>query len=491
MTVNKSNSKKILLIQAPFSRLKFNLSGVYPMPALGLAQLAAVLKRQGHEPTILDMPAMRGSLEAFPRLVKNKYDLYGISCTVLSLKSALELASIIIKRQPGAKVVIGGPGVLFEPRLIYSARCIAGFDDKSIPDGSLIFCYGEGEETLIEIAQQTTGDRSLEDIKGIAFKSAGEVIMTPARGYINLDSNPLPARELLPNVRYRFHPPFGLYPPVTTVEGMRGCGYGCTFCTLDKTLRVKSVEYLVEELRHLKANFGIREVYFVDPTFTLIPDRVMQLCERILSERLSLKWTCKSRVDTVNKDLLKSMAEAGCYMISYGVESGSQAVLDALNKQSMVEHSFKAIEATKKVGIRTLVYMLLGAPGEDDRAFDETLRFVQALEPDFVLYGQLLPDPKSNMVQGKVKQGLITNEDLFELYMVGDLETFMNKTGLGPKLSVINHRLFVANRAFYARPRYVLERLKKLKNHRDLVNMISGAALIAAEKIRFKDKIWK
>lgn len=468
---------KVLLICPPPIRIRFNISGVYPLPPLGLAYIASVLEKKNFDVEILDMPALRMLPEDLHGYFKNNnYSLYGLSCNIFNLKYGFEISRLIKRINSKAKIILGGHCNTFPPELIFEYG--TDFD---------VIIRGEGEEVTLQLCKnlQDWGEfYNLDEIYGISYKKGNRIITSPAPAYLDLNNLPFPARHLLPNKRYRMHPPFNLYPPLTLMETSRGCNYNCTFCTLSQQLRERSVANIIEEIREVITKFGIREIHFIDPNFTYNKNRIMQLCGSLMKERLRVKWTCKTRVDLVSEDLLKAMSKAGCYMISYGVESGSQKILDSLNKDITTEDIEDAFVSSKKAKIRTLAYVLLGSPGENKNTVKETIRLVRKIRPDFVLYGELLPDPSSILVKQLIDKNKLKYNDLAKFYILNNRDIFKEKTITNIFKKNISKYLAIANKSFYFNLNYVFYRLKNLKNINDFLNLIKGVYFLILDRFK-------
>lgn len=467
---------KIILISPPPIRIRFNISGVYPLPPLGLAYIASVLEKNNFDVEILDMPALKMKIEDFYKYLRDRtYHIYGLSCNIFNLNNGIYISQVIQKMNPKAKVILGGRCTGFPPEIIF----------KYGPDFDIIV-KGEGEEVMLNLCKKLDkkgGREDLFDIPNISFRNNGEIVTNPVSTYIDLDKLPFPARHLLPNKYYKMHPPFGIYPPLTLIETSRGCRYNCIFCTLPQQIRERSVNNVVEEIKEVVDKFKVKEIHFVDPNFTYNQERIKALCTCLINEKIRVKWTCKTRVDLVSEDLLKAMSDAGCYMISYGVESGSQKILNFLNKNITIDKIKETFILSKKTKIRTIAYILLGSPGEDNNTVEETIRLVKKIKPDYVLYGELLPDPNSILVKQAIDKIELNYEDLAKFYILNGRNIFKEKTITDISKENINRWLTVANKSFYFNFNYILYRLKNLKNINDFLNLIKGVYFLIVDKL--------
>ncbi len=462
---------KVCLIAPPTVRVRYNISGVHPMPPLGLAYIAAVLEKEGFSPEIFDMPALKAGIPHLEKYLKNRdFAVYGLSCNIFNLKQAIRIAKLIKEKNSKAIVVAGG-------------RC------NALPPES-IFKYGkeldvivnaEGENAMLELCKLFAKDGSLKGIagiKGISYKDNGRVIRNEPASFVDMDKLPFPARHLLPMRHYRMHPPFGAYPPLTIVETSRGCVYNCSFCGLSSAVRQRSVPNIIEEIKDLVKKYKVREIHFVDPNFTYKPDRAEKFCQELINSNIKIHWTCKTRVDLVTENLLKLMAKSGCYMISYGVESGKKEMLGALNKQIGVGHTLNAFKWTHNSGIRSLAYVIIGYPGEDEGSLEETKKLVKDIDPDFVLYNEFFLIPGSPLANQYHAENKLNYDELIEFYFKEGSKDAARTRFSG--------QLKELNRSFYLRPRYLLIRILRLRNFQDLMNMTRGVFYLLLDKIRIK-----
>ena len=469
---------KVMLINVPFRRIVYNFSGTNPMAPLGVAYIAAVLERAGHQVEILDLPASPAlSREDVARQVaEGEFSLVGLSTTLFSLKEANDLARAIKAQAPGVLIMAGGPGTAsFSPEVLLSR----------LPALDLLV-HGEGELATLELAATLEEQGALlEPPAGISKRQGpdGAVVSGPERPTMVLDDLPLPARHLLPMDRYSMHPPFGLYPPVAAVETARGCPCGCAFCSLPGGHRQRSPGQVVEELRLLRRDYGVREVHFVDPTFPLDRDRTLRLCQAMVDADLGLAWSCKSRTDCVDSELLATMRRAGCYIISYGLESGADDMLQALGKGVDASRHELALAQTRESGIRSLAYIMLGAPGETEATVARTLAMVKRARPDFALFAELLPDPGSRTTAHMIQQGLLTAADVEAFYLGDPSPALLARTVTGLPREQVAAWLARAYREFYSRPTYLFERLAGLRNPRELAVMTRGVLSMIKERV--------
>ena len=470
-----------LLLPSPCRRLRFNISGIYAVPRIGLGYLSSVLKHNGfHNTRIWDLMAERRWIPDILRdlEINGVPDLVGIGATLLSLREAFEIASSIKGRFPQVKIAVGGPGVSFPKEILF--QYARGVD---------FFVRGEGEEAFLKLVK-TLESKSQDFLKipRLIWKNEkNEIMENPECEFRDLNDRIFTDYESQPMERYHLHPPMGVFPPATMIETARGCPYSCSYCCITRKSRFKDPALVEEEIKKIQKKFGIREVHFIDPTFTLDQRRAKEICDRI--RPLNLKWTCKTRVDLVPRDMLESMVSSGCYLISFGVETSQNVLLDALHKNSTVNHTLEAFKNCRELKIRTAAYLMIGCPGETEESVDDNIRFVRDLDPDYVLYDILQADPANAMTQEYMKQGRFTLEDLSRYYLSDEDNYFLHYSLTGEPLEKVNRWLKKASRRFYLRPSYILKKLTDIRSIQDILNLVGGATFLFRDFFGL-NKLW-
>jgi anaerobic magnesium-protoporphyrin IX monomethyl ester cyclase len=301
------------------------------------------------------------------------------------------LCSQIKMSYPDRRIVLGGPHctVLPERTLV------------EIPEVDIV-CIGEGEVTLSEIAQ-LEDDSSLSGIKGICFRSEKALIRTDARPPVqDLDEIPPPARHLLPMKKYHLTASrvsgSGYCP---TILVARGCPFSCTFCsrTFGRTFRAHSIDRILSEIQALIDCYRISQLNIEADTLTVNKKFIKALCHGLIDSGINrrIRWTCESRVDTVDKEILDLMHEAGCWQISYGVETGSQRLLDSINKSISLDKIEQVFRMTKKAKISIRGFFMLGLPGESPEESQATINFAKKLNPLWAQFTVTIPYPGTKM----------------------------------------------------------------------------------------------
>lgn len=408
---------KILLIDPPFYRLIGFYNRYFP---LGLTTVGTVLRDAGHEvrvydadfnenPTAIDYrrlperyPAYLASLrdsdhpvwrEVRRTVERYRPDMVGISLWTTYAASAFHVAAICKTVNPACAVVVGGPHATV--RAEETLRICPAVD---------YVVRGEGEATSVKLANHLMGaGPGLETIDGLCFRSAGGIVHSPPREHVkDLDEVPLPDRSLLINGRTYSSEDMGL------IMTSRGCPFSCSFCaTQTRRVRCRSIERVVAEIKAVKAAYGTTQFSFKDDSFTVNKGRVAAFCDAFLREGLRIGWECNTRVDLVTEDLLVRMKNAGCNSIKVGIESGSEAVLERMNKRITLDQARRAAALFRKVGIHWTGYFLMGIPGETAVDVSRTLAFMYELRPDFASIGVYEPFPGTPIFDEGIRRGLV------------------------------------------------------------------------------------
>lgn len=366
-------------------------------PQTSLAYLAAVAKRAGYSVDLLDCIAINMTWEEYLNYIKKNQPGWTIVQGISSVITNDVYATYLGKRY-GSQTVVVGPHITALPKETLEAF-------PTIDFGIL----GEAEETLEELL--TVIDKKsgkLEQIKGLVYRDSSGININEERPFIkDLDSLPIPLHELMPIEKYQL-PYIGKR--YTFVLHSRGCPNSCYFCRQNvmwKSIpRIRSPESICEELKYL-AKLDINNIMFHADTFTQDKENVIEICKQIIDNQLKVHWICNGRVDRVDKEMLKWMKKAGCWMINYGIESGVQDILLKCNKgeNATIENARKAVIMTKQAGIKVWGYFIIGLPGETPETIKETSRFARSLPLDMVNFAVGAPYPGTEFYKQAVENG--------------------------------------------------------------------------------------
>lgn len=327
-----------------------NDSFVHTFPQ-GTAYIASALKKAGY-----DVEIYFQDLHHYPEehltdhLNKNKYDVVGLGVIggYYQYKKLLSISRAVNKSKNRPDYyILGGHGPSPEPEY---------FIKKT---GADIVVIGEGEETIIDVMEAVQGNKSLKDVKGIAFRDAGDVVVNQRREPImDIDSISWPAYDMFPIEYYRLArmPYCNNHDFVLQLLSGRGCPFKCNFCyRMDEGCRIRSSEPLVEEIKFLQKQHGITYIDFTDELLMVSKKRVVELCQAFIKAKLKIKWFCNGRLNYAEKDILGLMKEAGCVFINYGIEAMDDEILRNMNKVLTTKQIVSGIEATLQAGIRNMI----------------------------------------------------------------------------------------------------------------------------------------
>jgi anaerobic magnesium-protoporphyrin IX monomethyl ester cyclase len=360
---------------------------------LGLAYIAAMLE-QSHSVKILDNYLENLNKEQLKKRISLvNPEIVGITSDSFSFSSAVEIANVVKEIDKNIITVIGGPHANV-------------FPDAPLKHDSIdISVYGEGELTTIELWDKIEKGESLKDVKGIGYKNNDKIIINQSRELIkNLDELPFPARHLFPMESYERKEKqyFGNIEPIDWMTTSRGCVFNCTFCDnreIFGNYRSRSPENVVDEIELLLSEYDIKGVYFREALFTLNKKRVLGICNELKERGLDIVWACDSRIDTIDKEMLLSIKDAGCRTVWFGIESGTQEILDYIQKGITIPQIKEVVKLSKECGMRVGGTFMIGIPGETIDQMHKTIEFVCELRPylDFVGYSPYLGIPKSQL----------------------------------------------------------------------------------------------
>ena len=359
---------KITLINPPYPP---SVHSHPPFIPLGLGYLGAVAEKAGHQVTIIDCQAEKLTYETFTaRIAQTPSDIIGVTATTLLYKSAMKLITIAKQAQPNAVTMLGGShgSFLDEDAL------------KEYPSLDIVV-RREGENTFIELLEKIQSQASLANVLGITYRNGDKIVRTADRPLIeDLDSIPFPAHHLMPLESFKRDGKI-LFPLISS----RGCVFWCDFCStvrmFGRGYRWRSPKNVVDEMQLIHDKYGVKQVTFYDDAFTVDRKRVIQICDELHARNLDMMWDCGTRVDMVDRELLQTMRNAGCFAVWLGVESGSEAILGAMNKSIKLDQTRKAYKTAHEVGLMTIANVVLGFPGETEKTAKETIRFLKGIKP--------------------------------------------------------------------------------------------------------------
>ena len=362
-------------------------------PSLGILILAAVVRNEGFDCTLVDASALSLVEEVLiKRLKVVRPDILCISSTTLGIRNANAFAVEAKRVIPSLTVVVGGPHITAAP--LETMQRFSSFD---------IAVIGEGELTLVELLRALSAGNTLSAVQGLIFREGNNLINTGRRPFIrDLDSLPFPAWDLLEQFPARYMPaPFKVMKlPAAILVTSRGCPNQCIFCdrsVFGSSCHGYTAEYVVRQMSELYHRYGIREFSFEDDTFITFRNRLKEICERLIELQLNISWTCLGRANHVTAENLRLMRKAGCWQISFGIESGNQEILNLINKRVTLDQVRQAVHLSREAGIRSKGFFIIGHPGETPETIKMSIDFALELPLDDISVSLMTPFPGTEL----------------------------------------------------------------------------------------------
>ncbi len=450
--------KRILLIYPPSPVLNRedrcqqptkDLIVIPPLPPTDLMYLAAVAEKAGLEAKINDY-SQNGDYEADLKEFNPDYLVVNIATPTLehdldAVKKAKEICPNVITIAKGAAF------------LTLAERIIK--EHNELDFGIL----GEAENTLKEILE----DKPKAEILGLYYKENDEVKFTGNRPFIeDLDSLPFPARHLVDNNIYR-RPDNNKVQ--ATIKVSRGCPFHCFFCLATPVsgakVRRRSPENIVAEIKECVEKYNIKNFLFWSDIFNIDKDWTMKLCQAIIDSGLKITWSANTRADTADLEMAEMMYKSGCRLVSIGVESGSQYMLEKMGKKITLNDVRRTVKVFKKAKIRIYNYFVIGLPWETEETVEETIKFAIELNSDFISFYTATPLPGSRFYDYALEHNLFDKETSFEnAYYYPAVNTH----------NLSRERVFELHKSaikrFYLRPLYILKMLSRIRSFAEIKN---------------------
>lgn len=420
---------RILLIDPPYERLIGFKSEWFP---LGLGYIASFLRENGYDEVKIyhaehapdtEYKSIIKYAESFRRYreiidtdvhpawdevrgIVGSFcpDVVGLSVLSAKVPSALRIAKICKELNPQVKIVCGG----YHPTIRAEEMLKSEYIDFVV--------RGEGEETFYELMEVLrTNNKNYSVIDGISFKERGVIIHNKRRAFIqNLDKIPLPARDRLISLE--------TYTPVqlSMIMTSRGCPYNCGFCASHtmwhRTVRFRSVENVISEISELKNRYSVRNVTFMDDSFTINSNRVRELCLAMIKNNVDITWSCLTRVDVINDEIISLMKKAGCTKVDLGIESGNERVLRLIGKKITLNQVREAVKILKRNKMYWSGFFMFGFPTETEEEVLDTLNFLQEIKPDWANMSIFTPYPGTTLYEMAKNKGMVHEPVDYTLY---------------------------------------------------------------------------
>ena len=429
-------------------------------PSLSLLYVAGTLRRAGCEVLFIDAHALGLSLEdTLARLRAFDPQYIGYTLTTYLFFQSMDWIKAI-RAALDVPVIVGGVHLSIYPRETLAYPCI----DYAVT--------GEAEVALPALLDALARGSDLARVRGVAYKRPdGRVVVTPTAADVDIDAAAFPARELIDNsVYYSF---ISQYRNFTCFITSRGCPYKCIFCEQgSKPFRGRSPDNVVDELEICVKEHGIRELDFFDSSFTIRKDRVIAICDEIQRRKLDIVWAARTRVDCITDEVLAAMRRAGCNRIYYGIESGNREILATLKKSTSLEMYRDVVASTRRHGINTFGYFMVGNPYEDEATIRQTIRLALELDLDYAQFSKVTPMPATEMYTLLLKE---TGRDYWREHIELGIDEPIPRPLCDMTDAEIQRWTRLAYLRFYYRPKYIARALRRIKSREELVRSLKTA----------------
>jgi len=459
-------ASKILLINPPWISKDQNIwHGIKSaMPPLGLLSVASYIESKGYDVEVLDAHVEKlSSKEVFARIQESNPKYIGLSVMTATSNAANLIANIAKEAAPDATVVFGGVHA--------EAMPVESLSNSSVD----IVVSGDGEETMLEIIE----GKPITDILGVSYRKENCVIQNSPRPVeMNLDKYPFPAYHLVKMDKY--YPAIGAYKRLPAINMLmtRGCPGKCTFCNSAlTTLRTRSAEHVVNEIKMLWETYNIKEIQFYDDTFTIMKKNVFKFCDLMIEADMDISWCAFVRADCFNEALAKRMKQAGCHQILIGVESGDEQILKNIRKPIDCERIAEAVRIARDNGIDSRCAFIFGNMGETVETLKKTIQFSIDLDPDIALYNICTPYPGTQLFKWARENNRLVSEEWSDYELSGflmNLETIETEE--------IYKYYKDAHRNFYLRPIAMWRRICKISRISHISDLIHAFFYIVLRK---------
>jgi radical SAM superfamily enzyme YgiQ (UPF0313 family) len=435
---------------------------------LGICYIAAVLEKNGINVSVIDAEAESLSYEqVIQRMERFKTNFVGITSTTVAFHRALELAKLIKEEKKDLFVLIGGPHISSIPMHAMAFDCF----DAAV--------YGEGEYTTLDVVNAVKDGKSIKNIPGVVYRENGEVKLSERREYIeDLDELPYPARHLLPDKNLYNPPPMNyLKRPVLSVVTSRGCPNQCIFCdkaVFGNRFRFHSAKRIVDEIEFLIKEFGAKEISIVDDTFTVNKDRVFEFCRLMRERKVKIHWNARISENTVTKEMLVEMKEAGCWYLEIGVETGNLEVMKFIRKGTTLEKIREIVTWADKLGMVVKGFFIIGHEIDTEDTLKDTINFAKSIPLTDVVVTIMTPFPNTEAYNVAEKYGKFIHKQDYSKFNAWEV-VYVGNNLTEDKLKYYWKKMY---KDFYFRPITVWRHLKHLRDFTALKRYMRGVKVL-------------
>lgn len=407
---------------------------------VGIASIGAVLKQEGYKVKVKDYASLDMNLnQAIKEIKKLNPRILGVTLTSDMLRRGYELVKKL--NSEDIEILLGG------------AHATASSSIQRIEEFDHIF-KGEAENKILEVTESILSGSDKRVFRGKPVE--------------DLDSLPVPLYSSLPIKKY-FYPTTNKI--TAYVEASRGCPFSCKFCSINKNkTRFKSPERVIEEIKRLN-ELGVGFIEFSDCTFGMNKSHTLRICQLLIEEDLDINWGAQTRVDMMDEELLEKMSEAGCKMVSFGIESGSEDIRDQIGKDFTDKEIKEVFKTCRKFGIETGALFILGFPGEAKKDIKETIKLSKEIDADYANFNPLILYPSTYYYQKAIEEGKI-KRGIWEKNILRGKKEVPIYTPEKISKNELNKMTKRAWREFYFRPKYILKKISRIRGLGDVKRYI-------------------
>ncbi|MCF7907347.1 MAG: B12-binding domain-containing radical SAM protein [Candidatus Omnitrophica bacterium] len=428
-------------------------------PPIILAYVASILRQAGHKVILIDAYTLRLSKKKVLGILRNfKPDFLGFRLESYHFHNTLDWIKTL-KSELGIPIIVGGINL----KLYLKESLFYQEIDYGILDDAL--------ESLPKLLRALAESRDLRTIEGLAYRHKGKLMINPPSDKaIGFDNFPFPARDLLPNDKYVSF--LSKRKNFTIMVTSRGCPYNCYFCAISNSqvYEERSAQNVVDEIEECYHKYNIREIDFFDATFFFNKKRFFEISKEMKKRNIKIEWSCRSRVDVVDEDIIKEAKSIGCRQILFGIESADQQVLQGIQKKISIEKVKDSIKLCRKYNILTMGFFMIGNPGETRDSINRSIKFAKDLGLDFVQFCRAIAKPNSGLNEILKSK---TGKDYWSDYMLGkEKERRMLTPWVDLSQEEIEYYTVKAYRSFYFRPVHILKITLKVKSFSEFVKYL-------------------
>jgi radical SAM superfamily enzyme YgiQ (UPF0313 family) len=433
-------------------------------PPLGLLSIASYIRYNNHEPIVYDMNAETRQYELIiNEIIAINPDIIGLSAKTISINIAHNIATKIKNKLPNIPIIIGGAHITALP--IETLRNYTSFDYG---------IYGEAEITFLKVINYFEKHHNVNEIYGLVWRQNGKIMINRPRELIqNLDELPFPAWDLLSGFPHSYkHSALETKRlPAASIITSRGCPFQCTFCdraVFGSKVRHHSAKYTINMINHLKENYGIKDLMFLDDNFLLNRDKLYSICDYIIDNNIDLSWYCMGHAKYLTDDRIKKIRDAGCWIIEIGIESGSDKILKSIKKNTNKAEIADAVKRARKAGLQVKGNFIFGFPEDTKDTIDETIEFAKSIDLTYFQQNFLTVWPGCEIATDLERQG--REPDNWST-LAHQRITYVPEGMTQYELIEASKRAF---REFYLRPKVIAHYLKNISSWRSFKSLLTA-----------------